>query len=218
MNRRWIFFLVLCTLAFPSAAQGREELWSLMSFYAVKGKCAYQIQPQVRFNEQGNPLDQFVGNVGGGYLFSPHWVAWLGMTYATNAQDAANNIQEVRLWEQINWRKDALTKSIDVRARLEQRKALEFSDVANRFRDRVTVRWLPNQYLAIVAYDEIFLNINQVSWVNTKTIDQNRIYAGIEPEFSSPFKFGIGYLFQSIFSTPRQLNHALVISMALNMM
>lgn len=216
MNHRWLFFMVFWVIVFPSAAQSREELWSLISFYAVKDKYAYQVQPQVRFNEQGRPLDQFVGNVGGGYLFTPRWVAWLGMTYATNAQDAAKNIQEVRLWEQINWQNVSPCTAVEVRARLEQRKALRFAEIANRFRDRLTIRWLPNQYLAVVTYDEIFLNLNQVAWVRTKTIDQNRIYLGIEPEFLSTFQFGVGYLFQSIFSTPRQMNHVLLISMAFN--
>jgi hypothetical protein len=175
------------------------------------------IEPQIRFNDQALQLNQVLTNAGLGYNVSSPWSIWLGFTYATNAQDALGNDHEVRLWEQAVWEKQTTTYKLLSRTRLEQRKSLYFTQIANRIRERFVVSIPIKDELSSVFYDEIFFNFNRVPWITTKTLDQNRIYLGLEQEASPRFSIGIGYMNQYIFSSPARSNNIVLVSGRLKM-
>ncbi|WP_133128505.1 DUF2490 domain-containing protein [Legionella nagasakiensis] len=218
MINHYLRLCILIVLTFPTwAAQTRYGFWSLMSVYGTLNAYSYDIAPQVRFNEHGAPLDQFLTSVSAGHPLASQWTAWVGATYLLNDLDTVNNIQEIRLWEQLNWQYFKNPGALRINSRLEQRKAYHYPEIANRLRERMIINIPLAHQLHIVSYDELFINFNQVSWVTTKTLDQNRSYLGLEHKTSKLLQFGIGYLYQYVFSSPAQSNNILQASIFLNL-
>lgn len=57
--------------------------------------------------------------------------------------------------------------------------------------------------------DQLFINLNHPDWVNTKTIDQNRLLAGINIQASPSTTFIVSYLNQRLTNQPnKQINNA----------
>ena len=81
-----------------------------------------------------------------------------------------------------------------------------------RFRQRVTVKSNNNVrgHIYPLAYDEVFVNLNRVDWVDTKTFNQNRVFLGGEIPFDN-IQIQIGYINQFILQRQpeNQMNHIL---------
>lgn len=210
-----LFYCLILLIALPiHAAQNRAGFWSLLSLYGDIGPYLFNIQPQVRLYENGGAIDQFLTDAGIGYHFSPTWQGWLGASYLINDQDTLVNIREARLWEELNWQHPIGSSSnlFMARTRLEQRKAAGYTQIANRIRQRVLFFFPYDDKLGFIGSEALFVNLNQVPWVITKTLDQNRLYLGLEHKTTRQIRLGFGYLNQSIFSTPVQSFHIAQVS------
>ncbi|AHE66252.1 DUF2490 domain-containing protein [Legionella oakridgensis] len=217
INHRLLGY-ILIFLTFPTwAVQNRYSFWSLMSVSGTIGSYSYDIQSQLRFNEHGTPIDQFLTNVSAGHSLAAQWAAWIGTTYVLNDLDALKNLKEIRLWEQLNWIYSQNPETLRINSRLEQRTASHYSGIANRLRERLIISFPLESKWRAVSYDEIFINFNRVSWITTKTLDQNRLYIGLEHKTSNVWQFGLGYIYQYVFSSPAQSNNILQASLFLNL-
>ncbi|WP_028372955.1 DUF2490 domain-containing protein [Legionella lansingensis] len=193
------------------AAQMNEKVWSTLSIDTNIGKFSYQLEPQLRLIERANIFDQFLGNFGAGYQFSPQWLITLGITSVTTAQTlgtditqtSGSNIHEMRLWAQTTYTPKQNPKWV-MRSRLEQRKLQNFNQLGYRLRERLTFKQPITESISLVISDELFFNLNQTDWITTDTIDQNRIQISIDQKASNILLVGAGYMYQFICSHPRQ--------------
>lgn len=206
--------LILGNITQPWAAvQQSEKMWSLLTLAGNYGKVVYYVEPQLRLVFRDDVFQQFLGNMGMGYQVHPDWQFWFGQTFSADSQDAVpGNLDEYRLWQQIIW-KHALPSALFVsRTRFEERKSLYFPSWAYRLRQRVMLNRPLNNQLSLVIGNEIFFNVNQVDWVITDQLDQNRAYIGIERRMSENTYMGVGYMNQYLSTPIPQSNHVLCVN------
>ena len=86
-----------------------------------------------------------------------------------------------------------------------------YSDTSVRLRQRATLQTNNPiiRQLVPIFYDELFFNLNNVQWVDTETVNQNRAFLGFDIEFKS-FTLQIGYINQLQFKISQtEMSHIL---------
>ncbi|WP_232505578.1 DUF2490 domain-containing protein [Legionella clemsonensis] len=168
----------------------------------------FQIEPQLRVRDRPYLFDQFLTNFGGGYQLSPQWTLSLGGTTVTTKTNQGPSLQESRVWEQVLFKHEQ-APWLTLRSRLEQRTLQDSNQWSYRLRERLTLKKALTDNLSLVWFDEFFINVTRADWINTKTIDQNRILISLDQQASKSLVIGAGYLYQYVFSTPRQASHVI---------
>ncbi len=222
MQSKWPRLLLLvasCPIYHSGlAAQTTNKFWSLMTLTGNYSTFLYYLEPQLRLIETKGVFNQFLNNVGGGYQVAPDWQLWLGQTIGTTSQDAGpGSFEEYRIWQQIVWQHSINSVRLTSRTRLEQRKSLDYSQWANRIRERMLVNIPLTSDYSLVMSDEILVNLNRVQWITTKTWDQNRAYVGLVRSLSKTTFLSAGYMHQWIFTVPKQSDNVLVINLQINL-
>ncbi len=215
---RSIMVLLLLWPLCGITAQHSEKLWSLLTLNGDYGKVVYYVEPQLRLVYQNNLFQQFLTNAGLGYKVASNWQVWFGETFSADSQDTlASNLDEYRLWQQVIWKKQLPRLAIITRTRFEERKSLFFSEWGYRLRHRTLLNIPVANHISLVAYNEMFLNMNKTNWIITDRFDQNRAYLGIEQRLSKNTYFGVGYVNQFL-STPRiQFNNVVALNWRIDM-
>lgn len=208
-----IFLFFFYTVSFATIQQ--SHYWTDVDFYGNifhHKKWLYELNLQDRFNARKNRDELNVVTGGVGYEYLPNLSFWLGYKWVSN-----NHIigikQENRIWEQIIWQ-IINSKSINLssRTRLEQRKLTGQPQWGSRLREKGTLAFpmIINKKLIPVIYDEIFLNLNNPTWVKSKTLNQNRLFLGFNIISSKNTYFQIGYLNQYSFTHPVNVNNQIL--------
>lgn len=210
--------IILCLQCVPLwAAQNPDGLWLLGSVYGKKGDFLYEFQPQLRFYEGGTTVDNSVLSLGGGYRWSSRWQFWAGAVSLASKRQNRDNQQEYRLWQQVNWLHEGPGYFLNFRARLEERKRVHFQQISNVFRERFNfiVPLAPDWRM--LSYDEFFIRLNSIAWSNAKTLDQNRIYLGVEHQLTQSVRLGLGYLYRTLFREVTIQENVLQLAFELNL-
>ena len=127
---------------------------------------------------------------------------WDSIIYLKTISIIEINFQEYRPWQQFQLEKAQKYFHFYWRTRLEERKRQNFSEISVRFRQRITLQStkpLADKFYPVV-YDELFFNLNQVEWIDTNTLNQNRMFLGFDINFKS-FILQLGYLNRVRFET-----------------
>jgi hypothetical protein len=195
------------------------KLWNILSYNGHYDKLLYLVEPQFRLVNRSEVLEQFLYNTGLGYPLNPALQVWVGQTFSNFAgsnelvEDVSlNDVTEYRLWQQTFWQQPQKWGQISVRTRLEERYSLEYSPWALRLRERPSIIFDLTEHQSLVLQDELFINVKQVSWVQTKTLDQNRVSIGIMQKLNQHLSFTLSYFNQYIFRTPGESNDGLSIN------
>lgn len=210
LKKHFLFCFLLFTADASLANQSRSELWTNVTVAGRTQSYLYELQPQLRFNEQGSPIDAFIAQAKIGQRISQQSTFWVGGRFGTNELDTDTARKEIRFLEELKW--DLPNRSpfkVQFRTRLEQRKAFDASRVAHRFRERIDLKKPWRRGIGVISYDELFVNLNHVDWISTHTFDQNRFYLGVENKTTPSSNVRIGYLFVYVPSNPPQANHIL---------
>lgn len=208
--------LLLLLLVSPLKASQtihHQNIWSLAGLNLNVGNFSYQFEPQLRTRNQPVEYYQSVTNLGGGYNLSAAWALWLGGTWVDTAQQSPSAInKEYRIWQQILYRQPMPFLNFTLRSRFEQRKRLNIEHWNYRIRNRFILSKPLTSSINLIAYDELFVLFNKPAWINTNTIEQNRIMLGFNQRASKWLLLEVGYLYQQFFSKPRQDNYAVTLN------
>ncbi len=214
-----LLFAVILILEFSvlspaiNATQTYNKIWTALGLNTNVGKFAYQFEPQARFIDRPLlRLEQSLNNIGGGYLYSSHWAFWLGSTWIMNIPVNTPSNHELRLWQQIIYNTSVELPVLTIRSRFEERQLQNFTQWNYRLRERFTYSRALTPKIALLIYDELFININRPTWVKTNVFEQNRIQIGVNQEIAPWLTLGPGYLYQYIFAHPPLASHVLVIN------
>lgn len=211
--------LLLISLPFSSfAIQQINKQWSLFTLSGNYKKLLYTIEPQLRLFDQQHVFQQFLANAGFGYKATPSWQIWFGQTISFDSQDAvAGSVEEYRIWQQLLYKHPLYSAQLISRTRIEERKSFFFPDWAYRFRERLLINKPIANNLSVVISNEIFVNVNQASWIITDRIDQNRAYIGLEQRLSPRSYLGVGYMSQYLSLPITQIDRVFVLSWRLDL-
>lgn len=144
---------------------------------------------------------------GFGYRVSPSLDLWVGYAWITTARDGAD-LREERFWQQGTYPLgEFLGGQLTGRTRLEQRLRDGDDDVGLRLRQqfRFAYRFTDSSF-GLVAWNEIFLGMNETDWGQPEGFDQNRLFAGISLQAQDRVRLEAGYLNQIVNRSARDLN------------
>lgn len=156
-----------------------------------------------RFFDDAGGFGQSIVRPGIGYALGDSGaVAWAGYGWIRTSPASNADFDEHRVWQQITWSKNLDPATLGFRSRLEQRFLETGPDTGWRFRQLVSLRrpieCAPR--LSLVAWDEVFIHLNDTNWGANGGFDQNRVFLGFglkcDPE--SPHRIEVGYLNQYV--------------------
>lgn len=211
-----LFFIM--TLAEGRTIQERRN-WSgidLRGPFAPDSKFFYDLFPEARSSITTGEYNQTHLNAAIAYNVTPNFNVWLGSTMVLPG--TAN--REERLWQQIVWNiLNNETIIFAFRSRLQENRRENFSQWLTLFRQRATLS-LPKLFfhkVTPIIYDEIFIHLNHPIWDNSKTLSQNRYFAGLRFPLAKSASLDLGYLNQYLFrNTTNQMNHIIYVNLNIN--
>ena len=219
----------LATLLIPSFALAQtvddSALW--MAVFSQgdfhKDDCCCQpvkwwFDGHLRFLDDADGFNQSIVRPGIGVVLHDDFTLWAGYGWIRTSPLAGGDFDEHRLWQQATWSHDVNCVKYSFRSRLEQRFVENGDDVGLRFRQlfRAHHQLPQSPRLSLVAWDELFVNLNDTDWGAASGFDQNRVFVGIGwkncPD--SPLRTEIGYLNQTINNpgAPDRSHHILSIN------
>jgi hypothetical protein len=171
-----------------------------------------------RFLDDADGFHQSIVRPGLGWSLTENAAVWIGYGWIQTSPPAGRTFDEHRIWQQTTWSRDYEPFTFALRSRLEERFLETGDDVGLRFRQLVRAQHnLPQApLLTLVAWDELFLNLNDTDWGAESGFDQNRLFLGVgwRPTPDAAWRTEIGYLNQTIHNpaAPDRSNHILSIN------
>ena len=224
INNKLLVAIMALSVPYPLLADTIEDgrYWFALS---TQGKLPAQnwnwsFDVHQRYRDEGAQADQFLIRAGVSYQINPKTSIGLGFDHVVNHPAGKEASDENRLWQQIAYKFDPiLGVNIASRSRLEQRWREGGDDTAYRFRQMIkgTIPLDINPKLAIVASEELLINLNKTDWGVNRGNDQNRAFLGINWAFTPSTSIETGYLNQYVNTrNTDRLNHVLATTLRLN--
>jgi hypothetical protein len=174
-----------------------------------------------RFGDDVSELDQLLLRPAVGYKLNDHFSLWQGYAWVGNYQPSLH--EENRLYQQLLYRRKFPFVKILSRTRLEERFIENTDGTAVRARTMLRGDFpLPDApEWAIVVYDEIFVNVNTVGNGPASGFDQNRLFFGMNRQFTKQFNMDLGYQMQALNNSQpeliNQINHTILLQFFINL-
>ena len=224
VNNKLLLAIMVLSVPYPLLADTIEDghYWFALN---TQGQLpaqnwSWMFDVHQRFRDEGAHADLFLIRTGVSYQINPKTSIGLGFDHVVNHPAGKEASDENRLWQQIGYKFDPiLGVNIASRSRLEQRWREGGDDTAYRFRQMIkaTIPLDINPKLSIVAYDELFINLNKTDWGINRGNDQNRAFIGINWAFTPSTSIETGYLNQYVNTrNTDRLNHVLATTLRLN--
>jgi hypothetical protein len=155
-----------------------------------------------RFLDDTGGFAQSIVRPGIGLGISENSALWAGYGWIRTSPVSGSDFDEHRIWQQWTWSKGCNQMKFALRSRFEQRLVETGDETGLRFRQFVRAqRSLPRcPRLTLVAWDEIFFNLNDTDWGAVSGFNQNRVFVGfgIKRFPSRKWRTEIGYLNQTV--------------------
>lgn len=213
--RSFAFLLSLVAILCPSDSAGSaqaqvvEDSGTWLALFANgdiesphSDRLQWWFDGHARFFDDSDGFGQSIIRPGIGYRFGESATIWAGYGWIRTSPGSALDFDEHRVWQQITGSEQIGHTSLGYRSRLEQRFLETGSDTGWRFRQLIAARrpiaCAPN--LTLVAWDEVFIHMNDTDWGADSGFDQNRVFVGVgfQRHPASPFRVETGYLNQYI--------------------
>ena len=211
----------------PSTFNQDFRLWApvFMTMKLPSSFLAYmEVQPRFADLDEDGHIDQLLLRPAVGYQLTENVSIWQGYAWVGNYNQRhtppqSSFFEESRIYQQILYTRKFDSFKIVNRTRLEERWIEHVDGTAVRFRTMLRGQYpLPMApEWALVAADEIFVNVNTVGARGPAAgFDQNRAFVGINRTFSKYFNMDVGYQNQllnsrSIPNLANQMNHTILI-------
>ncbi|NJN69507.1 MAG: DUF2490 domain-containing protein [Nitrospira sp.] len=154
--------------------------------------------------------------------------AWVGNFNQPHTPPQSSFFEENRIYQQVNYKHKFSSFKFLSRTRLEERWIEHADGTAVRFRQmlRADIPFPQAPDWALVAYDEVFINLNTVGVPTGKGpgagLDQNRFFLGINKTFSQYFNVDMGYQNQMLNSrnlpgNANLINHIFLLQFFINL-
>lgn len=219
-----LLFLVFIVFSHVKALADTAEDGVIWFNVNVQGKLPLEnlnwyAELQPRWREEGESVDSLILRPGVFYKLSAKSSIWAGYANVKNYPAGRSKFEEDRLWQQFLHNFDPIQGvNLQSRTRLEQRRLDTGSDTGYRLRQliRVTKPLAGYSNILLVAWDELFLHLNDADWGARKGYDQNRLFFGASLAIKPNALLEIGYLNQYVNARgDDRMNH--VLSTTINM-
>ena len=174
---------------------------------------------QGRFRDDTDGFAQSLVRPGLGYAVRDRVSLWLGYAHIRTEPKSGRNSDEHRIWQQLLWAPTFGDIGFQSRTRLEQRFVSTGDDTGWRFREFVKLSraFSFEPRLALVGYDEIFVDLNDTDAGQDAGFAQNRAFVGLAWRFDEDGRFVVelGYLnqFIDVRSGRNTMNHLVSVNL-----
>jgi hypothetical protein len=211
------------SLALPANAETRhdEQVWlQAIAQGPVAGDVIYFAEVQSRFGDGASQLSQMLIRPAIGVKLNDRVAVYQGYANVRTPTAGGGETRENRSFQQVSWslgRPGGI--AISSRTRLEQRWLSNGSDVGWRLREMVrgAAPLGPDGKVALLAWGEVFVALNDTDWGARGGLDRLRGFAGLELPFSGKSTVEVGYLnqFVKLPGGRRQMDHTAAINLML---
>ena len=198
------------------------RLWAPVYLnFPVSGPVKGYMEANPRFSNNVSDVDQLILRPALGYQLSPTLSLWQGYAWIANYEPGYT--QEHRLFQQLIYSNKFSTFKLLSRSRLEERWIQHAIGTSVRARTmlRGDIPLPAYPTIAIVAYDEVFINLNTIRQGPEAGFDQNRFFLGMNYTFSPTFNVDVGYQLQVINTAlsglANQANHMVLLQFFINL-
>jgi hypothetical protein len=219
-----LIILIICIVIIRPAYcfQGHTKLWTVAAItesFKNNKKVKYYFEPQLRLIDDKYVFNQLFGLVGWGYQVTPDLLLLAGPGWILIKNTQGQVSHEYRIWEQATWNMlPGSSVSLISRTRLEEQTRDTNHQLSVVLRERVFARipikhW-DNHFIS--TFDEMFFNINRVSWAPQHFFAQNRAFLGLGIQLSNTTIVDVGYLNQYQRTNPIQMSNVFWLSLTIN--
>ncbi len=203
------------TAAFINGKFGKDSPWNYMFEANIRSS-----QYPKAFNNEGYDIGSVPIRLGFGYQIDKENSVMLGYLYQYSQPPyAKKDINENRAWQQyMNVQDFKEDGKLQLRTRFEQRTIEEGSGTGLRARQQLKYTYPIEKTWGLAVSEELFVNLNDVSWGPVAGIDQNRFFIGPYVQVNQDVKVEVGY--QNVFVNKDlvddQMNHIFTINIYYN--
>jgi hypothetical protein len=234
-QRQSVAVLFVCVALLLVACRGRVEAQTIddsgcwLALFARGDIChetstnrfKWWFDGHARFFDDAGGFGQSIVRPGVGYALNECATVWMGYGWIRTSPGSTPDFDEHRVWQQLTWSKQIELATLGSRSRLEQRFLETGSDTGWRFRQflswRRQLQCAPR--LSLVAWDEVFIHLNDTNWGANSGFDQNRLFLGFgwKHDRASRWRIETGYLNQHVDRSgrPDVTNHLVAINLYL---
>lgn len=178
---------------------------------ANKFRWTAEVQPRWR-NDAGD-FDQLIVRPSVSYALSDKSSVALGYAYV-ETDTGTRTSKEDRVWQQYLYQSKVGDYSWSSRTRLEQRDLDVSDDTSHRLRQmlRTSRPFAPESKWHGLAWNELFVNLNDTNWAGGSGFNQNRLFVGTMWRYNKTSRLELGYLNQyvnTLGNRDNQMNHVL---------
>jgi hypothetical protein len=171
-----------------------------------------------RFLDEADGFNQSILRPGLGVQVAEEQVLWAGYAWVHTSPIVGEDFAEHRFWQQWTWAPSVGDTKFLHRSRFEQRWFEDSEGAALRWRQMVRAQRVlsTRPEWSLIAWDEVFFNLNDIDRVSHAGFDQNRAFLGVGYRRCphDPIRTEIGYLNQLINASGRDdlMNHILSVN------
>jgi len=189
------------------AHENESGVWAVITlndnFQTADGPSRWRYWFDAQYREYNLPggVTQTVLRPAVGYDLGPTVSAWAGYARITTRDNAGNEIDENRYWQQIAWTANRTQRGLLImRARLEQRDLEVGDDLgwALRYQLRYSHRAAVDSPWQVFGYVEPFFALRDTDWGADTGLQQNRTSLGVSYAFSHKAVLEVAYMHQYI--------------------
>ena len=201
---RLLACLAACCVASATSRATTEDtqVWTSVAIsgrLAAESRWLYAFDAHARFVDQAERLGVTILRPALGWRIDETFDAYAGYAQV-DIDTGARDIEEQRVWQQLSFKAGSpFGGPLSGRARLEQRWREGADDTGHRF--RLQMRWthpVASTGLSFVAWNEIFLTLNDTDWGQVSGYDQNRAFLGLSYSLAREARLEGGYLYNHI--------------------
>ncbi len=165
-------------------------------------KVRWWFDTHYRLRDDTDGFNQSIVRPGVGYAFADEQALWVGYGWIRTSPILGGEFDEHRIWQQWTATPSYGDWRFLHRSRFEQRLVDTGDDTGLRWRQLARAQKILTNcpQWSLVAWDEIFFNLNDTDWGARAGLDQNRAFLGVgfkrRPEASG--RIEIGYLNQYV--------------------
>ncbi len=221
--RRLLPALALLLACLPAKAQvvQDEQLWLNVTLFGSLGSFVYFMEAQPRFGDGIAELDQLILRPAIGWAISERFKVYQGYARVQTALAGGGFSGEDRSFQQLDWEIGTFERAkVSSRTRFEQRILSTGRDIGLRLRQQLRVALPlsePKDGLAVVAWTEAFVALNDTDWGGPAGFDRVRTFVGLGVPLVDKSTVEIGYLNQTVDppGRPIEIDHIVALTFSL---
>lgn len=221
MMIRALAILILCFLALPVFARVENDFqqWSLMTVNKnLNDKWGLYFELQNRLGQQATHENLLFIRPAVRYKLNRYSSIWQGYAWVPNFS-GDKLLNENRLWQQIDFHNKINNYDFFAWMRLEERfiEGTDSVSIRDRFRVGLKHPLFNLKTWKWVAFDELWINFNDVENGPSIGIDENWVFAGLEKTFNDNVSASLGYMLNYLNRDTDQLQHAIRLHLNINL-